>query len=182
MKKRGKFFKHRAKSLPMCITEGIVIANGGVGTISQIKLGVLPCMAQLAKGGLTDREAMDSIGKFIALTRLTCIEYDAIKARREQSKSVWAVMVLAAEHWRAVEARYIAKGVISLMSDERNAIETALQVAFGYLETATESMIAWCWSRLENETQIRMLLGFDPTTGQPSLDDGKLDEYLKEAA
>lgn len=183
MRKRGKTFKHRTKSLPLCITEGVVKANGGVGTISTIRLGVVQCMAQLAHGGLHNREALDSIAKFIALVRLVCLEQDLMSVkRRSQIKNVWAVMVLAAEHWRAVEARYIDRGVVSLMADERQTLETAVDIGSGHLEMCTESIIAWCWKRLETELQIRMLLGFDPDTGLPTLDDGKLDLVLQEAA
>lgn len=171
---RGKRVR---RSLPLRITETIAQSMGLMGTASAIDLAVRCSLQKLLEGCSRDREPMDSVGKFIALVRLCCIALDEM-CQQKTTTNIWGLMIEAAGHWRAIEQRYITHGVCSLKAEERDFLTATVDIGMGLLGRCTEALISDEWARLENQTQVRALLGFHPETGLPTLDDGKLEAAL----
>lgn len=171
--------KPRPVGVPVWLKNAADIAVGGMGRVDKFELVARESLDRLLRGGETDRMPLDNMGKIIAFARCLAIEKDAIKSGNELIENAWAVMVIGAQSWREIERRYMEKSIVTLTADERQSMINAFDVAIELMKSSTDTLVYSCWNMVSNQSVLRSFLGFCSKTGEPTLDDGKLNDFFE---
>ena len=122
-----------------------------------------------------DREDLDSLGKLLALARFVATVVSRTAATSDELRGQWVAVMIAIEAWRALERSWLLNRVVLMGPEQQQALEVGMEACLGILDRATERTTVECWKYLSVEQNVRVMLGFDPKTGQPDPADGSYE-------
>lgn len=169
LKKHNESLKH---GLPGRISQQI-----GSPLVDTILKSTVSTAQILAFGRPTDREALDSFGKLLALARLSASALIRLNPKDRVLKQLIAALLIGADTWRDLERQYLANGAVYCNEANKNMLEVTAEAILAVFERATERLMVESWSHL-NEYLVRQLLGFDPDTGEVKDESAEFDEML----
>ena len=182
MKKRTRKFitrrSHAVARMPVWVTDGI---NRAVGepTFDDAEASARGCIEALKLHAATQIN-VNTLGKYIAFIRMTCLQDDTAGKTGNGHNGLWALAVECAAIYRDALNMVMAGQCAGLDDADLEILKVFVNVAHEFMRRHTEHEVAMSWQLMETPGTMQLLLGIDPKTGEHNADDGKLEQWIAE--